>query len=216
MVDVLFVPRKRWRRAHWRIASKRRAWGWVAPIKSTWLARYALSRASRIWDLVVLAIIVVGAVLLNLGYLKDAAGLRTTERLSAMAIDGDTLRAGSTRIRLIGIDAPELSQTCREENGRIWLCGSEAHARLRSLVGFGMVECQSSSTDRYGRPLAVCSTGSVPDIGEAMVRSGYAVSFMSPKYWLAELSARYHKRGMWRGSFVSPADWRRGHRDAAS
>ena len=156
-----------------------------------------------------------GAVLLDLGYLKDAGGSRVTERLSAMAIDGDTLRAGDTRIRILGIDAPELSQTCRDEDGRVWLCGSEAHARLRSLVGFGLVECTSSSTDRYDRPLVICSAGSVPDIGEAMVRSGYAVSFMSPRYWLAELDARYHKRGMWRGAFVNPADWRRGHRDAA-
>jgi len=168
---------------------------------------------SRIWGLVALAILFAGAVLLNLGYLEGAAGLRTTERFSAMAIDGDTLRAGSTRIRILGIDAPELSQICRDEHGGKWACGSEAHARLRSLVGLGLVECQSSSTDRYGRPLAVCSTRSVPDIGEAMVRSGYAVSSMSPRYWLAELDARYHKRGMWRGSFVSPADWRSGHRD---
>ena len=84
--------------------------------------------------------------------------------------------------------------------------------RLRSLVGFGLVECRSSSVDRYGRPLAVCSTGSVPDIGEAMVRAGYAVSFMSPRYWLAEQDARYHKRGMWRGRFISPQDWRQGDR----
>lgn len=213
MALVSFVPRAGKRRAHWQIAGERRARGWSAGIR---LARCALLRVSRIWGLFAFAILAVGAVLLNLGYGKDVAGVRTAERFAAMAIDGDTLRTGSTRIRILGIDAPELSQTCRDEHGREWACGREAHARLRSLVGFGLVECQSSSADRYGRPLATCSAGSMPDIGEVMVRSGYAVSFMSPRYWLAELDARYHKRGMWRGSFVSPADWRRDHRDSAS
>jgi len=199
MVNVVFVPRKWWRRPHWRIAGERHARGWVASIRPVRLARCALSRVSRISGLAALAILFAGAVLLNLGCLKDAGGSRTTERFSAMAIDGDTLRTGSRRIRLVGIDAPELSQTCRDEDGRVWSCGSEAHAQLRSLVGFALAECKSSSTDRYGRPLAICSAGSVSDIGEAMVRSGYAVSFMSLRYWLAELDARYHKRGIWRG-----------------
>ena len=208
MVNVVFVPRKWWRRPHWRIAGDRRL--------SARVARRALSLASRTWGLAALAVLASGAVLLHLGHLKGADDSRATDRFAAVAIDGDTLRTGSTRIRILGIDAPEASQTCRDEHGGTWACGREAHARLRALVGFGLVACKSSSVDRYGRPLAVCSAGSVPDIGEAMVRSGYAVRLMSPRYWLAEMDARYHKRGLWRGSFVSPADWRRDHRDSAS
>lgn len=152
-----------------------------------------------------------GGVLLSAG--KDRGGL-STRHFNAVVIDGDTLRVNGQRIRLIGMDAPELSQTCGDENGRPWLCGSEARARLRALVGVGVIECRSSSVDSYGRPLAVCSSGSVPDIGEAMVRAGYAVSFMGWRYWPAEQDARYHKRGMWRGTFDRPQAWRSGDRGA--
>lgn len=158
-----------------------------------------------------MVMLIAGGVLLSAG--KEGSGF-STRHFNAVAIDGDTLRAGDQRIRLIGMDAPELAQTCGDENGRSWLCGSEARARLRSLVGFGVIECKSSSVDRYGRPLTVCSSRTVPDIGEAMVRAGHAVSFMSWRYWLAEQDARYHKRGIWRGTFDQPQAWRRGARSA--
>ncbi|MGG2475553.1 thermonuclease family protein, partial [Rhizobium sp. BR5] len=40
-------------------------------------------------------------------------------------IDGDTLSKGSERFRLLGIDAPELAQTCLR-GGESWPCGAEA------------------------------------------------------------------------------------------
>lgn len=88
-----------------------------------------------------------------------------------------------------------------------------AHAFLRALVSRGLVTCTSNSTDRFGRRLAVCSADDVADINDAMVRAGYAASFMSAGYWVAELDARYHKRGIWRGSFDRPQKWRHQHRD---
>ena len=159
-----------------------------------------------------MALLVAGGAIVHFG--NNKGGTAVTRHVTAAAIDGDTLRVGRHRYRLVGIDAPELDQTCRDENGRPWACGGEALARLSGLVGFGGVECKSSSRDRYGRPLAVCSSGSVPDIGEAMVRAGYAVSYMSWTYWLAERDARAHKRGIWRGTFTSPQAWRSGARDA--
>ena len=39
--------------------------------------------------------------------------------------DGDTLRIGSERIRLHGIDAPESAQSCRA-GGETWVCGAAA------------------------------------------------------------------------------------------
>ena len=44
---------------------------------------------------------------------------------SAYVIDGDTIDISDVRIRLNGIDAPEIEQACRTK-GLIWYCGVEA------------------------------------------------------------------------------------------
>src|SRR5690242_19546586 len=37
-------------------------------------------------------------------------------------VDGDTLDVGTTRVRLEGIDAPEIAQTCQNVAGASWNC----------------------------------------------------------------------------------------------
>lgn len=130
------------------------------------------------------------------------------------AVDGDTLRAGAERIRLIGIDAPEKQQTCRDARGGSWACGLAASERLAALIAQGPVACAPRGRDRYGRTLAVCSAGAVADIGRVMVREGYAVSYMDRdgRYLADESAARDDGAGLWRGAFERPADWRRRHR----
>jgi hypothetical protein len=39
-------------------------------------------------------------------------------------VDGDTLAIGAQRIRLQGIDAPEIDQTCLDGTGTLWRCGA--------------------------------------------------------------------------------------------
>jgi endonuclease YncB( thermonuclease family) len=41
----------------------------------------------------------------------------------ASVIDGDTLEIHDTRIRMLGIDAPESSQLCRGEDSLPYRCG---------------------------------------------------------------------------------------------
>ncbi|MCA3121405.1 MAG: thermonuclease family protein [Rhodocyclaceae bacterium] len=60
------------------------------------------------------------------------------------AVDGDTLRCGGERIRLMGIYAPE-----RAEAG-----GSEARQRLQALINSGRVHMETAGRDKYGRVLA--------------------------------------------------------------
>lgn len=137
----------------------------------------------------------------------------TLRGMRVAVLDGDSLHAAGADIRLIGIDAPELFQTCRDEYGRLWNCGRAAKARLEALVSRGEVVCTARGNDRYGRTLAVCSAGDIADIGETLVREGYAVDYggLRGGYPGAEGEARAARRGLWRGEFERPQDWRRRH-----
>jgi endonuclease YncB( thermonuclease family) len=137
---------------------------------------------------------------------------RSTRQASGQtynAIDGDSLRTSREDIRLLGIDAPELFQTCRDARGRQWACGREAHTKLKALVSRGDVRCTSTGRDRFNRVLAICSAGPVADVGEIMVRDGLAVDFMNGRYAGAEAEARRSRRGIWAGQFEQPQEWRR-------
>jgi endonuclease YncB( thermonuclease family) len=124
----------------------------------------------------------------------------------AEVVDGDTLRIGHERIRLTGLDAPELAQTCTDANGGSWDCGREAKAFVVSLVAGRTVTCSSARRDVYGRPLAKCDSGA-GDLGAQIVDAGWAVADFG--YFSEASDARLAKRGIWSGSFIAPADWRR-------
>jgi len=132
-----------------------------------------------------------------------------------VSIDGDTLRAGDgSEYRIFGIDAPELHQTCSEANGKSWLCGRAAKAKLTTLIKGGNVSCESRAQDRFRRTVAVCRAEGVADLGEAMVRDGYAIDLggaAGNPYRDAEQEAQTAKRGIWRGTFERPSDWRQAH-----
>ena len=57
-----------------------------------------------------------------LGASADAASVRVA--------DGDSIEFGGQRIRLRGIDAPELHQECRDLSGRNWPCGRRARDEI--------------------------------------------------------------------------------------
>lgn len=128
-------------------------------------------------------------------------------------VDGDSLRTGNEKIRLIGIDAPERGQTCSDARGREWSCGLAAKTRLSELVAQGPVACTPHGHDRYGRTLAVCSAGNIADVGRVLVREGYAVNyaFKANGYSAEEHEARKARRGVWQGAFEAPQNWRRRH-----
>jgi endonuclease YncB( thermonuclease family) len=126
----------------------------------------------------------------------------------ATAVDGDTLRLDSERIRILGIDAPELEQDCTDASGSKWSCGKTARTRMAGLLMGAAVDCQAQGHDRYRRVLAHCRSGST-DLGQAMVRAGLAVA--DGDYFSDEAQARNDKAGIWAGLFIQPSEWRRQH-----
>ncbi|MBS7541285.1 thermonuclease family protein [Ancylobacter lacus] len=154
-----------------------------------------------------------------MGALLIAAGLvavaLVVERMvpplngAVRVVDGDSLELDGERIRLDGIDAPELHQTCGPPQA-MWECGRQAREALRRATQAGVVSCRPLDRDRYGRTVAVCRAGEA-DLGGAVVRAGLALA-TSLAYTAEEAAARAAHRGLWSGPFESPVEWRRQHR----
>jgi endonuclease YncB( thermonuclease family) len=119
----------------------------------------------------------------------------------ARVIDGDTLVVGGAKVRLEGIDAPEIGQTCGRSSLGEWGCGAAATTALERLVEGQSVACDSRGTDRYGRMLGVCWAGRI-ELNDEMVRRGHAWAFVrySQSYVEAEGEARALKLGVWQGA----------------
>lgn len=98
-------------------------------------------------------------------------------------IDGDTFEARvhlwpglemTTRVRLRGIDAPELKARCAEEAQR----AQDASAALKALLDEGGVTIFNVGPDKYnGRVVADASTRVTPDISAALLGSGRVRSY---------------------------------------
>ena len=130
----------------------------------------------------------------------------------ARAMDGDSLKLEGREIRLFGIDAPELHQTCTRADGGKWPCGRRAKERLAALLRQGEVACRSIEQDRWGRDVAVCKVKG-EDIAATLVREGLAVAFGAESpYRREEAAARNARRGLWQGPFERPETWRQKHR----
>lgn len=140
--------------------------------------------------------------------LISAPGLAQPVSGEASVIDGDTLVIGAEKIRLFGIDAPELDQTCSLE-GKDWACGEEAAAQLRGVTAGQIVRCDGTERDPQGRLVAVCSSAGY-DLGATMVEYGWAVAFRrySSKYIAHEYRAKAAKAGIWRSDFILPQEYR--------
>ena len=90
---------------------------------------------------------------------------QTTAPQRAHVVDGDTVHlADGTKVRLLGIDAPELNQPG----------GDDARSYLIHLIGKSRVVLETFDTDRYGRVVARVLTEEGHDLCGEMVAHGYA------------------------------------------
>lgn len=140
------------------------------------------------------------ATLLLMGLLRSGRG-PSHDGHDPFVIDGDTIVSDGLRIRLAGIDAPELSQPG----------GAKARSHLIRLIAGGAVRIEPLGTDRYGRLVARVHAR-CGDLGRRMVRDGYARAAYGQDYVCEERHARRKRAGLWTGPGISsPA----AHRAAA-
>ena len=81
---------------------------------------------------------------------------------------------------------------------------------LDLIAGEDTVTCETRGKDRYGRWLAVCFAGGF-SINRNMVYTGWALAYRrySTDYVDTEEGAREATRGLWRGEFMAPWEWRK-------
>ena len=159
--------------------------------------------------LAILAVAVVVFLLLR-GRRKRRPGSTITGK--AYVTDGDGLRVSGYEIRIAGLDAPEYDQRAKHRDGYWFNQGKRIKSALIQTIGGKHVRVTVEDYDRYGRIVgAVTCDGK--DVGEWLVRNGYAIAVYSNRYEDIELEARTEGRGMWGCAIAyDPRAWRHGKR----
>lgn len=127
----------------------------------------------------------------------------------AIVVEGDLMDVDGVAVRLYGIDAPEMGQTCWNRAGIAYDCGMAARNVLQRIAGDRWVTCTLYAEMVSQRYSGICQLNG-QDIGELMVRAGWAVSFrsLSNRYERLESIAQSRRRGMWSGRVTRPEIWR--------
>ena len=127
-------------------------------------------------------------------------------------VDGDTVVVGENKLRLIGIDSPELET--EKLKGECF--AMEAKERLRELVEGKEIRLEKdvSEKDKYDRLLRYVYIGE-ENINETLVREGFAKLATYPpdmKYYgklkEAQRVAKENRAGLWSYCMDSPAETR--------
>lgn len=115
--------------------------------------------------------------------------------------DVDSFWVEGAHIRLQGVDGPEVS-------GRREAAGNAATRYLYELTRGKELVCAPDGEMTRGRFAATCTLPDGRDLGDAIVRAGYARDcpfFSGGRYAEAEHEASAAGRGLWAGSLMPPA-----------
>lgn len=133
----------------------------------------------------------------------------------AAVIEGDRLNVSGLTVRLYGIDAPDIGQTCQSRIGRRYDCGRVARDMLERLIGTRPVQCSIYSILANEDQVGACAVDG-RDLAASMVLTGWAfpVRSLASRYEALEGRAQSARAGMWSGRAERPWIWRR-RQDAA-
>ncbi|WP_343344071.1 thermonuclease family protein [Sphingomicrobium sp. XHP0239] len=98
-------------------------------------------------------------------------------RLHACVVDGDTIRLGDRRIRMLGIDAPELFEPACSREADLAAAASAELLRQLNRGDVVMIRDRRDGVDRYGRDLRRLvrdDAGGEVDIAGELVAMGLA------------------------------------------
>jgi len=133
--------------------------------------------------------------------------------------DGGTIDVNGVTYRLGGIDAPAADQVCIDDHADSWACGAEARDQLASLIGSHDVRCEDLGTDvTYTKwHVGICTAGEdATSLNQLLARRGLAVNSASAgqsRFGDDETDAKTNRRGLWKGCFIAPQDFRAGRKD---
>jgi endonuclease YncB( thermonuclease family) len=139
----------------------------------------------------------------------------------ATVLDGDTLKVEGRTFRLDGIDAPATDQPCLDVGGAKWACGIDARDSLSTFINERRVCCTDVGPDRRYRSVRFgrCRIADGNEsLNQRLVREGWALDLERAsrgRFKPDEQAARSNQRGMWRGCFVPPWDFRNWNKSKA-
>jgi endonuclease YncB( thermonuclease family) len=127
----------------------------------------------------------------------------------AVAEEGDIVTVRGRTLRLYGIDAPEMGQTCQDRRGQGYDCGAASRRMLERFVEGRELTCHVYALAIDGLDVGRCFAGNT-DIGGLMVLAGWAFSYrqFSDRYESVESRAQSRRRGFWEGRVIRPWVWR--------
>ena len=130
----------------------------------------------------------------------------------ARVVTGSTLYIDGLNVKMYGIDAPDISQTCADNHGRGYYCGREARSWLQNWLNNREVSCHILGKVENGWATGTCFVeNNKYDVAAVVVNAGWAVAFTenTDVYVEYERQAKANRRGLWAGTFYKPWDWRR-------
>ena len=138
---------------------------------------------------------------------------------NATVKDGATLLLAGVTYRLDGVDTPEFDQICVDDHADPWTCGVEARDQLTKLIGARGVHCEDLGADKTfpRRHAGLCTVDSeTTSLNQLLVRQGLALNAepsAKGHFKDDETAAKADRRGLWRGCFVAPQEFRHGKKD---